>query len=220
VAADDSKLIKATLAGNGAAFAALVKEYQGLLYNMILRLVDNNELAADLTQEAFLKSYRSLPQFNLGKSQSFKPWLLRIGSNVALDYLRKQRAELSLDQILEEEPQKEPSSGRSVSEDVEEQIFIEELSLALGQIPLRYRQAFILRYQFDLSYEDISKVMQENENTVRTLLFRAKDKLRKLIDDPKADGPKMTKPIKPEAKQSAESQDQKTTQGAEHVGSN
>lgn len=178
----DITLIKAAQAGNGGAFSTLVRNYQGLLYNMILRLVENKELAADLTQEAFLKSYRSLKQFDSARSGSFKPWLLRIGTNCALDYLRKQRSDLSLDQLLEEEPQKEPSSGRSLSDEVEENIFIEELSSALNKIPLRYRQAFILRYQFDLSYEDISKVMQENENTVRTLLFRAKDKLRKIME--------------------------------------
>ena len=60
-------------------------------------------------------------------------------------------------------------------------MFVEKLNQALALLPLRHRQAFVLRYQFEFSYEEISKSMQENENTVRTLLFRAKDRLRKLI---------------------------------------
>ncbi|HNM51219.1 MAG TPA: sigma-70 family RNA polymerase sigma factor, partial [Candidatus Obscuribacter sp.] len=69
----------------------------------------------------------------------------------------------------------------SPEEEAEMNLFITKLSWALSLIPLRYRQAFILRYQFDLTYEEISQVMNENENTVRTLLHRAKERLRKLI---------------------------------------
>ncbi len=56
-----------------------------------------------------------------------------------------------------------------------------ELARALEQIPLRYKQAFILRYQFDLSYEDIAQVMHDSPTNVRNLLFRAKSSLRKII---------------------------------------
>lgn len=207
---DDSPTIKAALSGDPAAFALLVKEYQGLLYNVILRIVENREAASDLTQEAFLKSFRNLKQFDAERARSFKPWLLRIGTNTALDHIRRQRPEDSLEMILEEEPQKEPASTRSVADEVEDRLAVEELSLALSRLPLRYRQAFVLRYQHDLTYEEISKVMQENENTVRTLLFRAKDKLRTIMENKAA--------VKAKAK--ADPHDtEKKDKGGEYAGS-
>jgi len=163
------------------AFAQLVRRYQGLVLSVIFSLVRNEESARDLTQETFLKAFRALKSFD--QNRSFKPWLLRIANNCALDYLRtrQNKEEVSLDLIMEEEPGLEPFDKNDPSELAEHNLFIEKLSLALHLLPLRYRQAFVLRHQYDLTYDEIAEVMQESENNVRTLLFRARDRLRKLL---------------------------------------
>jgi RNA polymerase sigma-70 factor (ECF subfamily) len=163
------------------AFAHLVRRYQGLVLSVTYALVKNDETARDLTQETFLKAFRALAQFDTNRP--FKPWLLRIANNAAYDYLRSKqnKEEISLELIIEEEPGMEPYSNDDPSEIADNNLFIEKLGVALKLLPLRYKQAFVLRYQFDLSYEDIAEVMQESENNVRTLLFRARDRLRKLL---------------------------------------
>jgi RNA polymerase sigma-70 factor (ECF subfamily) len=128
-----------------------------------------------------LKAFRNLKQFDQKHYKTVKPWLIKIATNNALDYLRQSKSTVSLDQLLSDEPYLEPSTNVDASVDAEHTMFVEKLNQALALLPLRHRQAFVLRYQFEFSYEEISKSMQENENTVRTLLFRAKDRLRKLI---------------------------------------
>lgn len=180
---EDLACVKQTLAGDRRAFETLVKRHQGLIYNLLNRMVQDSEVARDLTQEAFLKAFRSLKQFDERHYKTVKPWLIKIATNNALDYLRQSKSTVSLDQLLSDEPYLEPSTNIDASVDAEHTIFVEKLNQALTLLPLRYRQAFVLRYQFEFSYDEISKSMQENENTVRTLLFRAKDRLRKLILD-------------------------------------
>lgn len=180
---EDLACIKKTLAGDRRAFEVLVKRHQGLVYNLLNRMVQDSEVARDLTQDAFLKAFRNLKQFDQKHYKTVKPWLIKIATNNALDYLRQSKSTVSLDQLLCDEPYLEPSTNIDASVDAEHTMFVEKLNQALALLPLRHRQAFVLRYQFEFSYEEISKSMQENENTVRTLLSRAKDRLRKLILD-------------------------------------
>lgn len=178
----DINLVRSTLSGDARAFEVLVRRYQTLVLTVVLRTTGDQESARDLTQDTFVKAYRALKTFD--QRRSFKAWLLSIASNAAIDLLRTRKNALSLETILEEEPYLEPHSNAAAGnpeKEAEMNIFVGQLSWALSLLPLRYRQAFVLRYQLDLTYEEISTVMKENENTVRTLLFRAKDRLRKLI---------------------------------------
>jgi RNA polymerase sigma-70 factor (ECF subfamily) len=179
-------------AAKRVAFGHLVRRYQGLVLSVVFAMVKNDETARDLTQETFLKAFRALSQFDT--SRSFKPWLLRIANNSTLDYLRtrQNKEEVSLDLIMEEDPGLEPFDNNDPSEIADHNLFIEKLGVALKLLPLRYRQAFVLRYQFDLTYEEIAEVMQESENNVRTLLFRARDRLRKLLLESPKKGRKET----------------------------
>jgi len=184
---NDLAAVRKTLAGDRHAFAVLVKGHQSLIYNILNRMVQDQEVARDLTQDAFLKAFRHLKQFDQRQYKSVKPWLVKIATNSALDYLRQAKSTSSLDQILNEEPHLEPATTCEAGADLDRILFAERLSQALALLPLRYRQAFILRYQFEFSYDEISKSMQENENTVRTLLHRSKERLRKLILKEEAD---------------------------------
>jgi RNA polymerase sigma-70 factor (ECF subfamily) len=163
------------------AFAQLVERYQKLVLSVVYAMVKNEETARDLTQETFLKTYRALNQFERGRS--FKAWILKIANNTVVDYLRasKNKEELSLELIMEESPGSEPHAEGDPADIAERTLFLEKLALALTLLPVRYRQAFVLRYQFDLAYDEIADVMHESENTIRTLLFRAKDRLRKIL---------------------------------------
>lgn len=178
-AADDQKLVSLTLTGSQKAFEILLRRYQKLVYNVIFQMVQNHEAAADLTQDTFLRTYKGLATFR--GNAAFKPWLLKIASNTTLNYIRdnKGRAAVSLEEILEENPHAEPSSKERLEEQVELHISQANLAEAIALLPVRQRQIFVLRYQHDLPYADIASITDETESSIKSLLFRIREKLRK-----------------------------------------
>lgn len=178
---EDARLVALSLSGNARAFEVLIRRYQKLVYNVIYQMVQSHETAADLCQETFLKAFKGLPSFHL--EARFKPWLLKIASNTTINYLRqmKSRSWESLEEHLEENPHLEPSTTNSVEEEVELKFSQQQLSSALQSLSLRHQQLFILRYQHDLSYADIASIIDEPETTIKSLLFRIREKLRKLL---------------------------------------
>lgn len=180
-ASEDQKLITLSLAGNQKAFEILLRRYQKLVYNVIFQMVQNHEAAADLTQETFLKTYKGLATFR--GNAAFKPWLLKIASNTTLNYIRDSRgkAASSLEEMLEENPHAEPSSKERLEEQVELHICQANLAEAIASLPVRQRQIFVLRYQHDLPYADIANITDETESSIKSLLFRIREKLRKML---------------------------------------
>ncbi|HZD60834.1 MAG TPA: sigma-70 family RNA polymerase sigma factor, partial [Anaerolineae bacterium] len=85
----DEKLIKETLDGNREAYRELVIRYQQLIFAVVLKIVDNYQDAEDIAQETFVKAYQSLASYR-GEAK-FSTWLVRLATNKALDYLRKQQ---------------------------------------------------------------------------------------------------------------------------------
>lgn len=179
--AEDNELAAQAVAGNSRAFEALVRRYQKLVYNVIYQMVQSHETASDLTQETFLRTFRGMSSYRLdGK---FKPWLLRIASNTTLNYIRdsKGRQADSLEGMLDENPLAEPASSESVEQSVELRFSQAMLADALKQLPERHRQVFVLRYQHDLPYAEIAAAVDEPETTIKSLLFRIREKLRKML---------------------------------------
>src|SRR5581483_8785808 len=152
----DDVLVRKARAGDQKSFEALVRRYQKLVYNVIYQMIRSHESAADLTQDTFLKAYRALSSFDLDRS--FKPWLLRIATNSTLNHIRFTKGAHSLEELLEQNPQAEPAARDDVEAEVEFRVSQHQLFDALGQLPMRQRQIFILRYQQDLPYDEIAEV--------------------------------------------------------------
>lgn len=179
---DDQKLIDLALCGNTKAFEQLLRRYQKVVYNLLFHMVRSHEIAADLTQDSFLKAFKSLRTFRRGAN--FKPWILRIATNSCLNYVRDNKQVSSLDAMLEAEPALEPVSPVDVEREVELKISQQELFAALEQLSSRQRNIFVLRYQNDLSYDDIAGISGESVSTVKSMLFRIRDKLRRILAEP------------------------------------
>jgi RNA polymerase sigma-70 factor (ECF subfamily) len=175
----DEELVRLTLRGNKQAYERLVRRYQKLVYNVAFQITRTHETAADLTQETFLRAYRGLSSFD--QSANFKPWLLRIATNAALNSVRDQKEHLSLDSVLEEQPDMEPVSKSNIELEVELRLSQHMLFDALATLPVRHRSAFLLRYQHDLSLAEIAYVLKESESSIKALLFRIREKLRKQL---------------------------------------
>ncbi len=178
---DDQNLIDLALCGDAKAFERLLRRYQKLVYNLLFHMVRSHEVAADLTQDSFLKAYKSLQMFRRGAS--FKPWILKIATNSCLNYVRDNKQVSSLDALLEAEPGMEPVSAIDVEREVELKISQQELFAALEQLSSRQRNIFVLRYHNDLSYDDIAAIAGESVPTVKSMLFRIRDKLRRVLAD-------------------------------------
>ena len=149
------------------AFSQLVERYQKLVLSVVFAMVKNEETARDLTQETFLKAYRALNQFD--RAALFKGLAFKKSPTIPLSIIcarPKNNDDLSLDLIMEESPGSEPYANNDPADLAERTLFLEKLALALALLPLRYRQAFVLRYQFDLPYDEIAEIMQEGENTI------------------------------------------------------
>lgn len=177
----DAELVGKTRAGDNKAFEGLVRRYQKLVYNVIYQMIRNHDSAADLTQDTFLKAYRALPGFDTDKS--FKPWLLKIATNATLNSIRDRKGQQSLEQLLEQNPQAEPASTEDLEREVEWRVSQHMLFDALGQLPIQQRKVFILRYQQDLPYEEIADISELTVSSVKSLLFRARENLRKLLTE-------------------------------------
>ena len=175
----DNQLVSLTLSGDSKTYEVLVRRYQKLVYNVLFQMVHSHEAAADLTQDTFLKAFRGLSTFRL--DARFKPWLLRIATNSGLNWIRDSKGEDSLEAILEDNPVAEPAGKQDVAEEVEWKLSQAMLSEALAQLPVRHQHVFMLRYQHDLPYEEIAEAVGEPETTIKSLLFRIRERLRKTL---------------------------------------
>lgn len=181
--ASDGELVGLTLRGTTRAYEVLVRRYQKLVYNMLYQMLQNHESAADVTQDTFVRAFNGLSSFR--GDAPFKPWLLRIATNSGLNKIRelKVRDHDSLDYMLEENGHAEPASSENVETEVEWRLSQVMVAEALEKLPARQRHIFLLRYQHDLPYADIAQITDESESSVKSILFRTREKLRKMLQD-------------------------------------
>ncbi len=179
----DPELIERSLRGDQKAFGHLVTRYLPLVYNYLYRMTQNHEVSEEMAQEAFVKAYKNIKSFD--RNRPFKPWILRIASNAAITELRKQSKVVSLNALEEEGYWGE--ADHSATEDVvvrlERKLSSEEAMKAMAQLDEKYRHVLLLRYQQELSYEEIAESMKIPLNTVRTWLKRGLEKLQKELKE-------------------------------------
>jgi RNA polymerase sigma-70 factor (ECF subfamily) len=173
---NDVDIIKRCQQGDEEAFSQLVKRYQEKVVWIAYQMIGNYEEARDISQEAFIRVYRSISQFNL--MSNFYTWLYRIVVNLCIDHLRKQKPinrALSFDDIGE-------ISANSISADriLEQQELSQDVHNILQELPVPYRTILLLRDIEGFSCKEIGKIVGCNSNTVRWRLFRARQIFKEL----------------------------------------
>jgi RNA polymerase sigma-70 factor (ECF subfamily) len=165
--------------GNKEAFGHLIEVYQTPVYNLAYRMLGNADEAEQAAQEAFIRAWTRLDSYN--PAHKFSTWLLSITSNYCIDQLRKRRAQLlSLDGPLPAHPalMSERASGPEAQVVEGEQ---EELVQGLLEaLPSEYRQAVVLRYWYEMSYEEIATTMDTSVSAIKSRLFRARRQLAEI----------------------------------------
>lgn len=175
---EDRLLVKAK-AGDLSALEALIVQYEKKVFNYCYRMTGSREDAEDLTQEVFLKVYRSLSTFQ-GNSQ-FSTWLYRIAHNICIDKYRRQKAvvvPLTFTENGEERDRPLPDNAPTPEEQVlslEQQAQIQKCMEGLRP---EYRAVIVLRDIQHHSYEEIAEIMKLPQGTVKSYISRGRAALR------------------------------------------
>jgi RNA polymerase sigma-70 factor, ECF subfamily len=187
--ADIELLISRSKKGDLEAFDQLVVQYRQRIYSMIFHLTMNEADAWDLTQDCFVKAWKSLSQFK-GESQFFS-WLYRIGHNLTYDWLRKQKRRQFAGELNEElgehrpihsaptTPQVTPAPDQMIAREE----LAERLKTAIATLPTEQHQTIILREIEGMAYEEIAQIMNCSLGTVMSRLFYARKKLQDQLKD-------------------------------------
>lgn len=165
--------------GDRVAFGKLIEAYQGPVYNLAYRMLNHSGEAEEAAQEAFIRAYTRLDSYD--PRHKFSTWMLSITSNYCIDLLRKRRALLlSIDEPLPSHPalMSEKESGPEAQAVQGEQS--DMVQALLQELPEDYRQAVVLRYWYDMSYDEIATTMQTSVSAIKSRLFRARRQLAEI----------------------------------------
>jgi RNA polymerase sigma-70 factor (ECF subfamily) len=173
----DDKLVKRAKKGDSRAFDLLVLKYQGRVAQLISRYLNNAAEVEDVTQEAFIKAYRALPNFR-GDS-AFYTWLYRIAANAAKNHLvalgRRPTSDMALDDLEVFDVPGRLKDHQSPDEVIMGQELEVLISRTIEELPVELRAALTLREFEGLSYEEIADVLECPIGTVRSRIFRARE---------------------------------------------
>jgi len=173
----DEQLVAQAQSGEVDSFEELVRRYRNDVYALSYHYLRNREEAWDLSQEVFIKAYRSLGGFR-GDS-GFKTWLMRITANQCKDQLKKRR--LAVVDLGEEDTEQFAGDGPNAGQQVDAKELGQAIEKAVNSLPEIHRTAFILREYQDLSYQEMADVMQCNIGTVMSRLHHARKKLQQTL---------------------------------------
>jgi RNA polymerase sigma-70 factor (family 1) len=159
--------------GKVEMLAILFERYHVKLYNFLLRLTGKNSVSEDLVQEIFFRILKYRKTFQ-GKSK-FTTWMFQVARNVHIDYLKKNRAESSLDDQWEEEESSLPGPNEKIEKEQE----INLVQKAIALLPVRKREVILLSRFQDMKYKDIAEMQGSSIESVKVLAHRAIKDLRK-----------------------------------------
>jgi RNA polymerase sigma-70 factor (ECF subfamily) len=173
----DKRLLERIKAGDEAVFTELFEVHHAAVFNLCFRMLGDLQETEDITQEVFFKAFLKLKKFR-GESE-FSTWLYRIAVNLCLNHQRRKRYKkiLSLDFLIEKGNQQAGGQGKGPLEELtrkEEKLLIKK---SIDSLTKNQRIAVILNHYEGLPYREISEVMGLSVSSVRSLIYRAKQRL-------------------------------------------
>jgi RNA polymerase sigma-70 factor (ECF subfamily) len=186
--AEDAILAERLARGDRAAFREFVESHKKPIYSLAYRMTGNHADAEDVSQEVFVRIFRSIATFDHGAK--FSSWVYRITANAAIDHLRRRRLapsafkEVRIDDPAQAAARAEVVSGRNPAREAESRLLGAKIENALRSVSERERAAFILRHYHDLDLKEIAETMGISMGAVKSYLFRAVRKLRKELGRP------------------------------------
>jgi RNA polymerase sigma-70 factor, ECF subfamily len=186
----DNSLVREFISGNDEAFAQLVSRYKDSITNYLNMMVGDYEIAVDLSQETFLRVYRSINRYS--NLYQFSTWIYRIATNLAIDEIRyrKRRGQVFYRNILGSRKTADKEVHEFEISDVRrnprDEVLRKESGQVLGDairsLPEKYRTAFIMKEVQELPYETIAKVLNCSAGTIKSRLHRARELLQRKLE--------------------------------------
>ncbi|PYM32867.1 MAG: hypothetical protein DME17_19740 [Candidatus Rokuibacteriota bacterium] len=177
--ADENRIIAQCLAGDRKAYTLLVERYKDLVHDLVYRMIGDAARAEDIAQDAFVKGYLSLRDFR-GESR-FSTWVCRIAINRCRDLLRRARREVLM-------PDGEPplsesvDAGETPAAALERREREEVLRRALARLPLKYREAVVLRHIEGMEFREVGRLLGIAAGAAKVRTFRGREMLRRLLE--------------------------------------
>jgi RNA polymerase sigma-70 factor (ECF subfamily) len=181
---EDQVLIKRTLRGERKAYEELMRKYEKKIFSFVIRMVRNEDVAVDLTQDFFFKIYTVMDKYNF--EYKFSTWAYRICYNLVIDHIRKNQSPVdSLDDesisphelFASENVSREDGFRNLAREETRDYVW-----QVVDHIPLKFRELILLRYIQDLKYEEIAEITALPVGTVKNRIFKAKEMLKKEME--------------------------------------
>ncbi len=188
---EEAEWITAAQKGDRSAFARLVERYWDRLYRWLYHLARDRDKAEDLVQETFLKALAALDSFRPGTN--FRAWLFRIGHN---NFVNLKRAERKTTNALPDDVSETSFGAHDSAADREA---LRVVAKAVAELPTEYRSALMLRAEQGMSFKEIASVLDTTEETARWRVFKARQKLVKILppDLIPSEGKPVEDPAKP-----------------------
>ena len=177
---NDQKIINQILEGDTNAFSVLVDNYKDLVFTLAMRMVKNREEAEEVSQDTFIKVYKSLNKFK-GNSK-FSTWIYRVAYNTCLDRLKKIKREYNV-VAIDEFTEHQVKTLDNALDQMEAQEHKQKIQECLQLLPSDDSFLLTLYYFEDQSLEEISKVVGLTANNVKVKLFRSRKKLTSILKD-------------------------------------
>jgi len=166
---DDAELVRACCDGDGDAFAALVDRYQRPVYNAALRMLGDADDARDVAQTVFLKVYEKIADYD--PKYRFYSWIYRIALNESINALKRRRQFIPIDEALEAG---QPGPEQTLNDEQ----FARSIQAGVMMLKEDYRTVIVLKHFLDMSYQEMSQILDLPEKTVKSRLFSARQLLR------------------------------------------
>lgn len=181
----DEQLVKAYSQGNNEAFDALLKRHQERIFNYILRVVKNEDIANDIFQETFVKAILTIKQGRYTENGKFPAWISRIAHNLIIDYYRQEKSENVQSADIEEI---DVLNRKELSEKTIEDILIadqitSDVKYLIEELPDLQKEVLKLRYYQNLSFKEIAAITGVSINTALGRMRYAIINLRRLAQE-------------------------------------
>jgi len=178
---EEAFLVDASKRGDQDAFARLVQRYQRHIFNLVFRMLQQYDEAAEITQETFLAAWQGLPSFR-GDAR-FPTWLYRIAYNCSLKQLEQRKRDRALHAAIQAEQflkhVDDSERAEAVLEASDRQNMIYE---QLSSLPAKYRIVLVLRHLQEMTYEEMAETLTMPIGTIKTHLFRARNLLKERLE--------------------------------------
>jgi RNA polymerase sigma-70 factor (ECF subfamily) len=179
----DAQLVQGCLRGDGAAWEELVRRHARRIFSLCYRFISNRPDAEDLSQEVFLRIYRTLPSYRPAFG-AFPTWLTSVTRNLLVDHYRRTRHDRATDSI-EDTPhlEEKPSAARTPDRMAEHAELSAQLQQGLARLSPDLREAVILRDLHGLEYSEIQAVLQVADGTVKSRINRGRIELARVLEE-------------------------------------